>query len=140
MTSAAPNPVAWFPEDRSFVAPETVDAFCAVIERLETVIEMETKALAGNRTALLGDLARHKRQGFLELTGVMKAMERTIPSQEIIGRLAAFRETLAANAAVLRVHLRAMQEVTALIVKVMRDAESDGTYSRGFGRAAYDDA
>ncbi len=140
MSIAARPEATWFPEDRTFVSAETYDAFFAVIERLEATIDAETTALAANSTGRIVDLTRQKRQGFLELNRIMKAMERTIPSQDILARLAAFRGRLEENDTVLRIHLRAVQEVTALIVKVMRDSESDGTYSRGFGHATYDDA
>ena len=136
MTPAA----TFFPHDRKFVSPETYDAFFAVVERLEATIEGETKALADGGRADVVEFTRQKRQGFLELGRIMKAMERTIPSQDILARLAGFRRKLEDNDAALRVHLQAVRDVNALIVRVMREAESDGTYSRGYGRAAYDDA
>ena len=138
MTSA--TPATFFPDDRKFVSPESYDAFFAVIERLEAVIEAETKALADGGRADVVEFTRQKRQGFLELGRIMKALERTIPSQDILARLAGFRRKLEDNDAALRVHLQAVRAVNALIVRVMREAESDGTYSRGYGRAAYDDA
>ena len=137
MSAAGRLDTPWFPDDRKFVSPETFDAFFGVIERLEAAIEAETAALTAHRADAIADFTRQKRQGFLELNRIMQAMERTIPSQDIITRLVTFRRALEANDAILRVHLRAAQEVTGLIVKVMRDAESDGTYSRGFGRADY---
>ena len=130
----------WFPEHRKFVSSETYDAFVNVMERLETVIESETRMLATGGTTEIAEATRQKRQGFLELSRLMKTMERTIPSQEILSRLAAFRGKLQANDATLRVHLQAVRAVNALIVDVMREAESDGTYSRGYGHRADDDA
>ena len=124
-----------FPADRDFITPETYDAFFAMIERLEAAVVGETKALAENRHADLGTFTWQKRQGFLELNRIMRAMENTIPSEDIITRLAAFRKTLEANDVVLSTHLRAVSEVTEIIVRVMREAESDGTYSRAYGRA-----
>ena len=133
------TPATFFPDDRKFVTPETYDAFFAVVERLEATIEAETSALSGGR-ADVAEFTRQKRQGFLELNRIMKAMERAIPSQDILARLAGVRRTLEANDAALRVHLQAVRDVNALIVRVLREAESDGTYSRGYGRSAYDDA
>ena len=127
---------AWFPDDRKFVSAETYDAFVAVVERLEGVIDAETRMLAAGGTADIAEATRQKRQGFLELSRLMKTMERTIPSQDILTRLASFRTKLEANDAKLRVHLQAVRAVNALIVDVMREAESDGTYSRGYGRYA----
>ena len=130
----------WFPEDRKFVSPETYDAFFAVVDRLEAVIDAETRLLAAGGGIEIAEATRQKRQGFLELNRIMKAMERVIPSQDILARLAAFRGRLAANDAALRVHLQAVRAVNALIVKVMREADSDGTYTRGYGHTAYDEA
>ena len=135
MTAAAPD---IFLEDRTFITPETYDAFFAVIERLEVTIVGETRALKAHRHGDLGDFTRQKRQGFLELNRLTRAMQNTIPSQDVIARLASFRRTLDANDSVLSTHLRAVSEVTDIIVRVMRDAESDGTYSRAFARAEYD--
>ena len=130
----------FFPDDRKFVSSETYDAFFAVVRRLEASIEAETRALADGRHHEIAELTRQKRQGLLELNRIMRAMERTIPSQDVITGLAGFRRKLEENDAALRVHLQAVRDVNALIVKVMREAESDGTYSRGAGRGAYDDA
>ena len=135
MTPAVPD---LFPADRAFITPETYDAFFAVIERLEATIIGETRALKAHRHGDLGDFTRQKRQGFLELNRLMKAMRNTIPSQDVIARLGSFRKTLDANDSVLSTHLRAVSDVTDIIVRVMRDAESDGTYSRAFARADYD--
>ena len=136
MTAAA----AFFPDDRKFVSSETYDAFFAVVGRLEAAVDAETRALASGRNPEVAELTRQKRQGLLELNRLMKAMERAIPSQDIIAKLAGFRRKLGENDAALRVHLQAVREVNALIVKVMREADSDGTYSRGDIRSNYDDA
>ncbi len=124
--------------ERSFVSPETYDAFFSLMARLEVVIERETEMLRAHRHDGLTESTRQKRQGLLELNRMLRSMENTIPSQDIISRLADFRKRLASNDAALKIELRAAQEVNAIIVRVMRDMESDGTYSRAFGRADYD--
>ena len=125
--------------ERSFVSPETFDAFVSLIGRLETIIVRETEMLRSHSHKGLSESTRQKRQGLLELNRLMRAMENTIPSQDIISRLADFRRSLASNDAALKIELRAAQEVNAIIVRVMRDLESDGTYSRAYGRADYDE-
>ena len=127
-----------FPSDRPFVSPAVYDAFFAAVERLEATVAAETAALASNR---LGDLARltvQKRQGLLELSRIERQITAAIPSQDIIARLATFRRALEANGHALSVHLAAMRDVNDIIVRAMRDAESDGTYSRAYGRVDYD--
>ena len=124
--------------DRAFVSPETYDAFFLLLSRIEAVVDEETALLRAHRHDGLLEATRQKRQGLLELNRLMQGLNNTIPSQSIITRLAAFRKKLAANTAALQIELRAAQEVNATIVRVMREMESDGTYSRAFGRGAYD--
>lgn len=126
-----------FAFDRKFVPPDTYDAFFAVVERLEATIEGETAALATHRPGAVANFTRQKHQGFLELDRIMRAIEACIPSQDIIARIASFKRKLEANDVMLRTHLKAAQEVTEIIVRVMRESESDGTYSRSYARADY---
>ena len=127
----------FFPHDRAFISPEIYDAFFAIIQRLEVAIDGETAALSSHRHQDIVRFTHQKRQGFLELARIMRSMEKTIPSQDILARLARFRKKLEANEAMLGIYLRAVQEVTAIIVRVMRESESDGTYSLAYGRADY---
>ncbi len=120
--------------DRSFVSPDTYDALVALIGRLDAVIATETAALGRHDHAGLAEATRQKRQGLLEMARLTKAMSNTVPSQDILARLAAFRARLAANEAALQVELRAAHDVGAVIVRALREAESDGTYSRAHGR------
>ena len=71
---------------------------------------------------------------------ILRSLKQTIPSQDVMARLVGFRRKLAANETLLQRHLRAIQEVTDIIVKVMREHESDGTYSRAHAYNAWDAA
>ena len=133
---ATPAPALF--ADRSFVSAETYDAFFTLLSRIEAVIDEETALLAVHRHDKLAELTRQKRHGLLELNRMMQGLSTTIPSQSIIARLAAFRTKLTANNAALQIELRAAEEVNDIIVRVMREQESDGTYSRAFARADYD--
>ncbi len=128
-------PALW--GDRGFVSPETYDALVALLSRIEAVIDAETAMLRLHSHAGLPEFTRQKRQGLLELNRLMKAMANTVPSQDLIAKLAAFRAKLAANDGALQVELRAAQEVSATIVRTLREFESDGTYSRAHGRADF---
>ncbi len=125
----------FFPHDRKFVSPETYDAFFAIVQRLEASIDAETAALATHKHHDIVRFTHQKRQGFLELARIMRSMEKTIPSQDILSRLSQFRRRLEANESILNLYLQAVQDVTAIIVRVMRDSESDGTYSIAYGQA-----
>lgn len=123
--------------DRAFVSAETYDALVSLLGRLETVIAEETIMLRAHRHEALAELTQQKRQGLLEMNRLMRALNNTIPSQDLLARLASFRQRLSANSDALQVELRAAQDINAIIVNVMREAESDGTYSRAYGRADY---
>lgn len=131
---------ALFPASRPFVSPETFDAFFAVVDRLDVVLAWETRALSRHDHRDLAEAARQKRQGLLELDRITRALKGTIPSTEIAERLSRFREALAVNQSALDVELGAAQAVTRIITHALRDLESDGTYSRSYGRAAAYDA
>ena len=124
--------------DRDFISAEVHDAIVGLLGRLEQLIDEETAMLQAHRHGGIAECTRRKRQGLLELDRHMRALGRSVPSQSIIARLAAFRKKLEVNSAALKVELGAAQEVNAIIVRAMREAESDGTYSRAHGRGIYD--
>jgi flagellar biosynthesis/type III secretory pathway chaperone len=118
------------PLQRPSVPEAAYDAFFKVVDRLETLLDDEMRTLKRRGASDFTELTRRKRQGFLELNRLMRAFEGTIPSQDIINRLATFRIKLDENGTALRLHLQAAQEITATIVRVMQEMDSDGTYSR----------
>jgi hypothetical protein len=117
---------------RPSVPEASYEAFFRVVERLDQLLDEEIKGLREGDALDLPELTRRKRQGFLELDKLMRSFEGTIPSQDIINRLASFRTKLDENGTVLRLHLQAAQDITATIVRVMQEMESDGTYTRAF--------
>lgn len=117
---------------RPSVPEASYNAFFKVVERLEQLLDEEVAGLRNGRNLDLPDLTRRKRQGFLELDRLMRSFEGTIPSQDIIDKLVSFRHKLDENGTVLRLHLQAAQDITATIVRVMQEMESDGTYTRAF--------
>jgi hypothetical protein len=113
----------------SFAPAATLMALMTTIERLEQVIDQETQELRKYRVADLGDFNRRKSQGLLELSRVMRGLGEAALDGRVQGKLAQLRSKLDANLSVLRMHLAAAQEVTAIISCAIQDAESDGTYS-----------
>lgn len=124
--------------ERRFVSADTHDAVMALLSRLEDLIDEETAMLLAHVHTGLADTTRRKRLALLELNHHVRNMDNTVPSQTIMARLAAFRKRLDANGAALKVELAAAQEVNSIIVRAIREAESDGTYSRAHGRGVYD--
>lgn len=121
-----------FGQDMKFVSPEVYDAFFAIVDRLEATIAEENAALQAQRHSEIPIYTRQKRQSFLELHRIIHAIEGTIPSQSILQRLTAFRTRVEDNERLLHRHMQAVQGVANTIVQVMRDFESDGTYSPEF--------
>ncbi len=120
------------PLQRPSVPESAYHAFFMSVDRLEVLLAEESVGLKRGTPIDLAELTGRKRQGLLELNRLMQAFKGTIPSQDIINRLAAFRVTIERNETALQLHLRAVQDVTATIVRVMQDFESDGTYTRAY--------
>ena len=107
----------------------------SAIERLEEAVEQETVALQTRAGADLREFNDRKSQGLLELTRAMRHVEGTAPDPSLVTRLSSLRTKLEINSAALKMHLDAVREVSAVMADAMREAESDGTYSRSI-RAA----
>lgn len=99
------------------------------LARLEAVVDAETAALRSRAAVDLKDFNDRKSQGLLELTRALRLFDIASADKAMLDRLAALREKLAANRAVLGTHLEAVREVATVVADAMREAESDGTYS-----------
>lgn len=99
------------------------------VERLEEVVEAETAALLSNSMADLEEFNRRKSQSLLELTRLARTLQDGSGSPEIRRRLEELRSKLDRNHSTLEMHLKAVQEVSDIVSKAIRSADSDGTYS-----------
>ena len=102
----------------------------SAIERLEEAVDQETAALRARVSFDLKEFNDRKSMGLLELTRAMRQIEGTPPDQALTARLVGLRDKLDVNSAVLKLHLDAVREVSATMAEAIRDADSDGTYSR----------
>jgi hypothetical protein len=105
----------------------------SAIERLEEAVAQETAALQSRKTFDLKEFNDRKSRGLLELTRAMRMIEGTPPDAALVNRLVGLRSKLEVNSAVLKLHLDAVREISAAMAEAMRDADSDGTYSRPLG-------
>jgi hypothetical protein len=115
--------------ERRSAALGSETAFIRCIERLEEMIEAETRILKSCARVDFEALNLRKTHALLEFTRVA----RNAPPQasELSSRkLARLRERLAVNTEALEQHLLAMQEIASLVVACIRNDDSDGTYSR----------
>jgi flagellar biosynthesis/type III secretory pathway chaperone len=116
----------------------SVEALAGSLERLEEAVDQEIAALRAHRPVDLQDVTRRKSCALLELTRLARALPAEAGGRLLRDRIARLREKLAENQELLRTHLAAMREIADLLAGVIRDAESDGTYSssaRGWGAA-----
>jgi hypothetical protein len=106
-----------------------LSAFLVTTGRLEQLIDQETRELRSLQPADLREFNRRKSQGLLELSRAMRGLGEAVRDDRVPESLARLRAKLDNNLSVLRMHLRAAQEVSTIIARAIQDAESDGTYS-----------
>ena len=105
-------------------------ALTSAVRKLTTVLTEENEYLADNRIRNHGDFTLLKNEALRELL----AAQRSGCSEQTLGALhedlLVIKQLLATNARLLKTQIRALGEVTDIIIGGLRAAESDGTYSR----------
>ena len=116
-------------------SPDVSELTKTTLHRLEKVLDQENKALAAFDSRNLIEYSRIKTQSLLELqrSAAVLTLEHIQP--EVLELLTSLRQKLELNRWLLLLHLEAAREVTGVITTALRDAESDGTYSRISGTA-----
>lgn len=117
------------------VRSDEVSGLLAAIRRLESIVEEETVALATGKKIDFDDFSARKSRSMLEFVRLMRARIHLGGETEITEQIQRLRQKLERNRAILEMHYDAVREVATVIIKAIKDAESDGTYS---GRAAQD--
>jgi hypothetical protein len=102
----------------------------AALYRLEKALDQENEALAAFDSRNLSEYSRIKTQSLLELQRSATVLSRDDVPAELLQLLTTLRQKLEVNRWLLLLHLEAAREVTTVITSAIRDAESDGTYSR----------
>lgn len=110
-------------------APIEVLALLKAIARLEQVVDQETQSLRAGETPAFEDLNYRKSHGLLELTRAMRLVDPLSIGDDLRDRLESFRDQLERNRMLLKTHLDATREISAILTAAIRDAESDGTYA-----------
>src|SRR6059058_1144595 len=114
---------------------DEVRGLLAAIRRLESIVEEETVALATGKKIDFDEFSARKSRSMLEFVRLMRARMHLGGEVEITEEVQRLREKLERNRSILEMHYDAVREVATIIVKAIKDAESDGTYT---GRAAQD--
>ena len=102
----------------------------AALFRLEKALDQENEALAAFDSRNLSEYSRIKTQSLLELQRSATVVSREDVPADLLQLLTTLRQKLEVNRWLLLLHLEAAREVTTVITSAIRDAESDGTYSR----------
>lgn len=101
----------------------------ALLKLLE-VIEEENAVLGGHRIVSHAGYTDRKNQALREVMAAQRSessSEAAMACRDLLRRLSS---ALRANAALLKLHIGAVGEISDIIIGGLRDAESDGTYSR----------
>lgn len=104
------------------------DAFARCLDRVQAVIQDEMKILKKGERIDFDALNQRKLHALLELLCASKgaAGQNSVDCET---RLKSLRTLLVENTDFLARRLKATEEITEIIVKHIRDSESDGTYS-----------
>jgi hypothetical protein len=108
---------------------DEVRGLLAAIRRLESVVEEETLVLETGKKIDLDDFSTRKSRSMLEFVHLMRARIHLGGEALVTEEIQRLRQKLEKNRAVLEMHYEAVREVAAIIVRAIREAESDGTYS-----------
>lgn len=114
---------------------DEVIGLLAAIRRLENIVEEETIALATGQKIDFDDFSARKSRSMLEFVRLMRARMHLGGETEITEEIQLLREKLERNRSLLEMHYDAVSEVATIIVRAIKEADSDGTYT---GRAAQD--
>jgi hypothetical protein len=103
------------------------------INRLEGILAAETEALRVNRAVDLGEVSNRKNQSLLELTRISRGVDPEVLTGNLKERLGTLRGRLEENSRMLALHIEAAGEVSGIIARALKEAESDGTYGSSVG-------
>ncbi len=109
---------------------DEVQGLLAAIRRLENVVEEETVALETGTKIDFDDFSARKSRSMLEFVRLMRAQIYLGGEAQVREEVQRLRQKLERNRKILEMHYDAVREVATIIVRAIREAESDGTYAR----------
>jgi hypothetical protein len=117
-------------------APAAAPNLDAIIERLSSAIDEETRAIRSDVNFDIAGSNARKSRHLYDLSKAVRAHGGALP-ERYREPLSALRTLLERNEAAIRAHMNAVGEVAGLIQDAIRRSETDGTYSSGeFGRSS----
>lgn len=108
-----------------------VDALVGCVDRLQQLIDRESEELKSGKSVDFDDFNARKTHALLEfMRASRKHAAPRSPTME--AKLARLRDSLVENSSLLEQHLRAVREISGIMIRTIEMAESDGTYSNRF--------
>lgn len=103
-------------------------AFVGCVERLQQLIDQESAVLRSGEAVDFEDFNLRKTHALLEFRRASRSFSAP-RSAAVEARLARLRASLVENSSLLDQHLRAMRDISGIMIRTIEMAESDGTYS-----------
>lgn len=116
----------------STVVNETGSALYLAVAKLLETIEEENSALQKQEAISHAGYTDRKNQALRELMAAQRREATPAAVHQIQPQLHLLAQALRVNSKLLKHHISAVGEISDIIVGSLRDANSDGTYSRGF--------
>ena len=105
-----------------------------VLTRLAQAVREENDHLSGRQSGDHRQFTERKTQLLRELMLAQRSCRGSLAAQVLKEPLQQIKQLLDRNQKLLSVHIKAVKDVSSIIVDALRRAESDGTYTRS-GRA-----
>lgn len=112
------------------VLPAPESALATAVEKLIGVIEEENALLREHRVSLHAGFTDRKIHALRELMATQRADGANQAVANLGPVLQRLSNALGTNARLLKLHIAAVGEVSDIIIGGLREADSDGTYSR----------
>jgi hypothetical protein len=107
----------------------SVDALLLAIERLRSGLDAENAQIASRKAVDFREFNLRKSQGLLELSRLIPIVAGVETGPQLRAALVGLKAKLEDNRRILRVQLRAVQEVSEIVARTIQAGQSDGTYS-----------
>jgi hypothetical protein len=129
MSGLSPRKLMAFTPYSSARLAGSVEILMLAIERLQATLDAENAKIASGERVDFQDFNMRKSQGLLELTRLMPLFAGAEIDMTLRVALVGVRTKLEDNRRLLRVQLKAVQEVSEIIARTIQAGQSDGTYS-----------
>src|SRR5260370_35462560 len=129
MSGLSPRKLMAFAPHSSARLAGSVEVLMLAIERLQATLDAENARIASGERVDFQDFNMRKSQGLLELTRLMPLFAGAEIDITLRVALVGVRTKLEDNRRLLRVQLKAVQEVSEIIARTIQAGQSDGTYS-----------